>query len=161
MTPLDVKSKEEWEKILDGFAQETKMTACLMNKDGGPLFCRVDRYPLCAAVRENPQATTSICSQTNMAMLAVVGKTGKPEVDLCEAGLLRVVVPILHDGEMIGQITACGVAAEDEEVDTFRVSKELDISEEKAEELLKSTPMGNEEELQEMADRLFDRLNAQ
>lgn len=160
MTPLDVNGKEEWEEILDGFARDTNMTACLMDKDGGMLFCRVERYPLCAAVRGNPDATTSICSQTNMAMLAVVGKTNKPEVDMCEAGLLRVVVPVLHNGEMIGQVTACGVASKDEEADTFRVSKELDISEEKAKELLRSTPFGTEEGLQNAAARLFEQLSS-
>ena len=118
----------------------------------------MDRFPLCAAIRENPDATTAICSQTNMAMLSVVGKTKKPEVDMCEAGLLRIVVPVLHDGEMIGQVTACGVASEEEEADTFRVSKELGVSEEKAEELLKSTPSGSEEDLQNLAARLFDQL---
>jgi ligand-binding sensor protein len=160
MTPLDVNSKEEWEKILDGFARDTNMTACLADKDGGVLFCRMARYPLCAAVRENPDATTAICSQTNMAMLAEVRQTKKPEVDMCDVGLFRIVVPVLHDGEMIGQVTACGVASEDEEVDTFRVSKELDISEEKAEDLLRSTPFGSEEELENLAARLFDQLSS-
>lgn len=160
MTPLDVKSKEEWEKILDGFARDCNMTACLTDKGGGVILCRMDRYPLCTAVRENPQALTAICSQTNMGMLAVVSKTGKPEVDLCEVGLLRVAVPILHNGEMIGQVTACGVASTEEEADTFRVSKELDMTEEKAEELLKSTPSGSEEELEKVGARLFEQVNA-
>lgn len=161
MTPLDLKNKEEWETILEGFARDTNMTACLTDADGAILACCADRYPLCAAVRSKSDAIMSVCSQTNVAMLSVIKKTLKPEVDMCEAALLRVVVPVLHDGEFIGQVTACGVASEDEEADTFRVSKELDIPEEKAKELLQSTPFGSEEELKRVADELFDRLGSQ
>jgi ligand-binding sensor protein len=115
---------------------------------------------LCAAVRENEKALTFICSQTNTAMLAVIRKTLRPAVDLCEAGLIRVVVPIVKDGSLIGQVTACGLASDEEETNSFLVSKELGISEEEATELAQTTPLGSEEELQEICARLFDELTA-
>jgi ligand-binding sensor protein len=158
MTPLDLKTKEEWEKILDRFSGDTKMTACLTDKTGKQLLCVSDRYPLCAAVRENKEALTFICSQTNTAMLAVVGKTHQPEVDVCEAGLIRVVVPIFQDGALVGQVTACGLASDDEELNSFLVGKELGIPEEKVLDLAQATPLGSEEELEQVCARLFDEL---
>lgn len=160
MTPLDLKTKEEWQEILDRFATETKMTAALTDNTGKQLISMEGRYPLCAAVRQNEKALTFICSQTNTAMLAVVAKTLRPEFDLCEAGLIRVVVPIVKDGSLVGQVTACGLASDEEEPNSFLVSKELGISEEKAIELAQSTPLGSEEELQEKCARLSDELTA-
>ncbi|MFC1834510.1 PocR ligand-binding domain-containing protein [Thermodesulfobacteriota bacterium] len=159
MTPLDIKSEEEWKEIVDRFAGDVKMTACLTDESGNQLFCCGDRFPLCASVRGDKEALTFICAQTNTAMLAVVGKRLQPEVDLCEAGLIRIVVPIVRNDTLIGQVTACGLASHDDEPDAFLVSKQLDISEEKVAGLAKSTPFGSEEELAQIGARLFDELN--
>jgi ligand-binding sensor protein len=159
MTPLDLKTKEEWEGILTRFSADTKMTASLTDDAGKILLSVNSRYPLCSAIRENPDALTFVCSQTNTAMLAVVSKTLEPVVDLCEAGLIRVVVPVLHDGSLIGQVTACGLASNEDEPDAFLVAKQLDITEEKVLELAQSTPSGSEEELEQICSRLLDEIS--
>jgi ligand-binding sensor protein len=156
---LDLKSKEEWEEILSGFSSETKMTSCLNDEAGNHIFCVSDRYPLCSTIRTNQDALTFICAQTNTAMTAVVSKTRKPEVDFCEAGLIRVVVPVVRDGAMVGQITACGLSSDDEELNAFLVSKEVGIPEDKVLELAEATPAGSEDELQELCSKLFDEVN--
>jgi ligand-binding sensor protein len=159
MNPLEFKTKEKWEEILNRFARDANMTACLTDDTGKQLICAADRYPLCAAVRETPDALMSICSQTNTAMLAVIKKTLQPEVDVCEAGLIRVVVPVVRDGVLVGQVTACGLASNDEELSSFLVAKEVAITEDKVLELAKATPFGSEEELGKLCDRLFQELN--
>ena len=159
MTPLDIKTEQEWQEILSRFSADVGMTACLTDDAGGQLFCSGDRYPLCASVREDKEALTFICAQTNTAMLAVVKKRLKPEVDLCEAGLLRLVVPLVRDETLIGQITACGLAPDDDEPDSFLVSKQLGISEEEVAKLAESTPEGSEKDLEHIGARLFDELH--
>jgi ligand-binding sensor protein len=159
MTPLDLKTKEEWEKILDRFARDAKMTACLTDETGKQLICASERFPLCGAIREDRDALTFICSQTNTAMLAVVKQTLRPEVDACEAGLIRVAIPIFRDGSLVGQVTACGLASNDEELNSFLLSKQLGIPEEEVLKLAESTPVGSEEELRHVSERLFDELS--
>lgn len=159
MTLMDLKRKEEWESILDRFSRDANMTACLIDDTGNPLLCRFDRYPLCKSIRDNQEAATFICSQINIAMLAVVKKTRRPEVDVCDAGLLRIVVPIFRDGELVGQIAACGLASKDEELGSFVVAKQLGVSEKQVTELAQSTPFASEEELQRLTASLFEELN--
>lgn len=159
MTPYELKTPKEWDAILAGFCDQVGMTACLSDAAGGQPLCHGERFPLCAAVRNNPEATTFICSQTNTAMLAVVSKTLQPEIDLCEAGLIRLVVPIVRDGKLVGQVFACGLAPGDEELDAFPIARQLGIPEEQVLELAKSTPLGSEEELRPLVDRLFQQLN--
>ncbi len=159
MTPLDLKSKEEWEAILKQFAADTKMTATLTDDAGKLLLSVGERYPLCEEIRKNEKALTFICSQTNTAMLAVVTKTLQPETDICEAGLIRLVVPVVRDGLLVGQVTACGAASNDEELNSFLVSKEAGISEERVVKLAEGTPFGSEEELAQLCSSLFNELN--
>jgi ligand-binding sensor protein len=160
MTPLDLKTKEEWEAILDRCAKEANMTACLMDRDGKLLFCRMDRFPLCKAIRENQGALTSICMKTNTTMLSAVSKTLRPEIDICEAGLLRLVVPILNGRELVGQIAACGLASKEEEIEEFLVSKELGVTEEQVAEMAQASPFGAREELEKLGSRLFEEIHS-
>jgi ligand-binding sensor protein len=160
MTPLDILTKNEWEEILDGFARKTGMTTCLGDEKGNPIQCKADRYPLCVAIRGNQESLTFICSQAATTMSAVIRKTIKPELDYCQAGLMRVAVPIVRNGETVGQIFACGVASEEEEIDASSLSKQLGISEDEVREAAKATPVGSEEEIESAAAELFHQVNA-
>jgi hypothetical protein len=93
-------------------------------------------------------------------MLAVVKRTLRPEVDVCEAGLLRVVVPIIQEGVVVGQIAACGLAPEGEEPDWFLVVKQLGIPEEQVEELARTTPFGSEDEILKLGKSLLEELSS-
>ena len=73
--------------------------------------------------------------------------------------MIRIVVPVLQDGKLKGQVFACGLAAEDEELDSFLLAKQLDLPEQEVLELAKSTPFSSIEKLKEPVDRLFRILN--
>lgn len=164
MTPMDVKTEDEWKQIIEQFAGQVAMTTCLADDAGAhPSLCHPDRYPLCAAIREDAEAATFICGKANVAMLAVARKTLRPVVDMCDAGLFRIVVPIVREGALAGLMVACGVASDDvdEELDAFLVSRQLGIPETEVEELARATPAASEEELRRQAESLFERLNRQ
>ena len=160
--PMDLETEERWKEIIGRFAGKVAMTSCLTDDAGAhPNFCYPDRYPLCAAIRENPDAATFICGRVNVAMLAVVTKTLRPGIEICDAGMLRLAVPIVRDGVLVGQVVACGLASDDEdvEIDTFGVSLQLDLPEEDVMKLTRSTPVGSEAELELHAQQLFELLN--
>ena len=161
MTPLDLFTQDEWQGILERFARKAKMAACLGDAEGKPIRCSSDRYPLCVAIRDKEESLTFICSQASATMSAVVKKTMRPELEYCQVGLMRLVVPIVRNGETIGQVFACGLASRQEEIDYHTVAKQLGISEDQVLEMAKSTPFGSEEEIESMAAELFDELNAE
>ena len=137
------------------------MTTCLTDDTGSNPRCCFERYPLCAAIRKNQAAATFICSLSNTAMLAVVRKTGRPEIDFCEAGLIRLVVPIVQDGRLMGQVFACGLASEEEEeLNSFVIARQLNMSEQAVLDLAKPTPFASMEQLKLPVDRLFRKLNS-
>ena len=108
MDVLDLKTKEEWQGILDRIAGETKMTVTLTDDKGGHvLSTEGTRCQLCSKIRDKKESLTFICSQCNTAMLEDVKETGEPVIDFCDAGLIRMAVPVLKDGVLVGQLTAC------------------------------------------------------
>ena len=154
----DLKTDAEWDALLEGFASECGMTAVLTDATGAILREHGDRFRLCTAIREHDGALAFICSQTASAMLQELRSSLQPMIDLCEAGLVRVVVPVVRDGELVGQIGACGLASADEEFDPFLVAQTLEVDEEPVMELFRDTPTRPTAELERAAQRLFREL---
>lgn len=160
MNVYDIKNESEWNAVLDALYEEVGMAASLTDPVGKMLQVRGDRYPLCAAIRANEQSLTFVCSQTNTVMLAEVKVTLEPTVDECEVGLIRLVVPLVREGELVGQITACGSIADPEDADVFLLSKQLNVDEQEAQRLLEKTPGLSVDRAQEAAERLFAELHS-
>lgn len=161
MNLLDLKSQGEWEGTLVRVAEETKMAATLTD-DRGNLILEEQgkRYPLCIKIREKDASRTFICSQTSAAMLEEAKRSLKPVIDECEAGLVRMVVPICRDGVLIGQVTACGlVAKEGVEIDPFLIAKQVGVSEGEVEDWATLTPAVSKADIQRIAARLHVELN--
>ena len=162
MNPLDLRSQEEWTGLLARVAEETGMTATLTDDKGNHILEEQgQRTPLCLKIREKKASRTFICSQTNVAMLREVKRTLKPLIDECEAGLVRMVVPVCHEGVLIGQVTACGlVAKEEEEIDPFLIAEQVGLSEGEVEDLATLTSAVSRKNVESIATRLHVELNA-
>lgn len=71
------------------------------------------------------------------------------------------VVPICRGGVLIGQVTACGLAAEeDEQIDPFLIAKQVGLSEGEVEDLATLTPAVSKGDIERIADRLHAELNS-
>ena len=161
MTPLELMSREDWTGMLARIAEETSMTATLTDDKGNHILEEQgQRYPLCLKIREQEASRTFICSQTNVAMLEEVKRTKRPLIHECEAGLVRMVVPVCREGVLIGQVTACGLATEEEEeIDPFLIAKQVGLSEGEVEDLATLTPAISKADVGRIADRLHAELN--
>ena len=95
MAPLDV-TEEQWDEMLGQFSQKTKLTACLTTSQAALIKCVGQRCPLCQEIRSKKESLTFVCAQTAAVMTATVHKTLQVETDLCQVGLVRVVVPLVR-----------------------------------------------------------------
>lgn len=160
MTPLDIQSEEKWREMLGKLVENTGMDITLTNAEGGHIVAIGDRNPICNKVRENPDSLKFICSQTAAAMTAELKIELEPMVDYCEAGLLRLAVPLVKDGALIGQITGCGLTDSREEIDPFMLSKQTGAEEGEIEELRKGVVLVEEGELLKVGEDLFKDLKS-
>jgi len=160
MEPYDLKTEKEWKEILATLSFKTKMTASLTDRKGNIIQSKGEYCPLCATIRGNKESLAFICSQTSQSMLAEVMETGKPIVDIGEAGLYRMVVPIMVRREIIGTVSVCGCAVEGEEIDEFYIAKQTGLSENEVLQLASFTPTCKQKDVKVIADQLLQTINS-
>lgn len=159
MEPLRLMAEEDWRAILRAFSSQVRMAACLTDASGNLLFCHRERPPICQAIREDDGARSAVCGHVNASMLLELERKQWPVLGICDAGLVRLAVPVLGDNELVGQVTACGLASAEEEVDCFLISKLVGLSDEQVKQLALALPVGLSRELMFLGERLHRTLN--
>ncbi len=95
---------------------------------------------LCPAIKDTDKGQSFICAPAHMNIAAQAMRSGETVIEECDAGMIKLVVPIFAGGEFVGAVGACGMRFEDSEVDAFLVNKMTDIAEERVESLAAGVP---------------------
>jgi len=90
---------------------------------------------LCPAIKATDKGQSFICAVAHMNIAAQAMQTHRPAIEECDAGLVKIVVPIFMDDMFLGAVGACGLLLDEGEVDTFLIDKITDIDEKTALEL--------------------------
>jgi ligand-binding sensor protein len=159
MDLYDVRTEQKWQEILDGLWQESGMPAVLSDSENIVLQASGNRNPLCAKIRSIENSRSFICGQTQQFMAGTAASSKKPVTDLCEAGMLKSVIPLFRDNQFIGSITVCGSSVPGEEIETFAISKSTNMNEEDISRLVGSVPESSQDIIERLAVHLFDKIN--
>ena len=130
MELTDILSKQGWvqfEKELFG-RFEINSTVYDMSGTGvtgKPRWCN----RLCPHIKANKDSLAAICSPGNQNFMAQAKKTRKPVIGECDAGLIKIAVPIIVDKEFMGIAGGCGLLYEGGKVETFLIAKTSGLSE--------------------------------
>ncbi|MGD8522984.1 MAG: PocR ligand-binding domain-containing protein [Desulfobacterales bacterium] len=95
---------------------------------------------LCPEIKATDKGQSFICAPAHMNIAAQAMRTRRPAIEECDAGLVKLVVPIFVNNDFVGAVGACGFILEDGEVDSFLVNKMTDIEEDKVNSLSEGTP---------------------
>lgn len=90
---------------------------------------------LCPEIKATDKGQSFICAPAHMNIATLAMRSKQPVIEECDAGLLKLIVPIFLDDEYVGTVGACGFLLDDGEVDGFLVNKMTDINEDKVEGL--------------------------
>ena len=90
---------------------------------------------LCPEIKATDKGQSFICAPAHMNIATLAMRSKQPVIEECDAGMLKLVVPIFFDDQFVGAVGACGYLLDDGEVDSFLVNKMTDISEDKVERL--------------------------
>jgi len=158
MSVYDIKSKEEWQKILDDLCEESGMPTALVDKKSVVLQVSGERNPLCLKIRSNNESLAFICGQTQQFMVKKAKSTQKPVIDPCEAGMLKLLIPLFLDNEFVGSITVCGSCAPGEEIEIFAIAQSTKMNEDEIRPLVKQVAEVDQEQVTGVAQRLFQEI---
>ena len=137
MELTDLQPIEKWIELEKEIYARSGLDTSVFNTDG----IRITGHKkwanrLCPVIKANPKGQTFICSAAHQNIAAQAQKTKKPVIEECDAGMLKIVVPIFVDDEFIGAVGGCGLLLGDEgEVETFLIGKTIEMDEGELEKL--------------------------
>lgn len=159
MQMTDILSKEAWQALEQEIHERFGLNARVYDDKGftftGHLtWCN----RICPAIKAKPSGVSAICSVAHMAMAAEAKASGGPVVGECDAGLLKVCVPVMKDGALVGVVGGCGRLLDEGEVDTFMVEKSAGIPEDEVLELSSGLTVMSTAEAEALAEELKTRV---
>jgi ligand-binding sensor protein len=127
---------EQWMALEEMINQRFAVDANIFDTDGYRISSVKNWVnKLCPAIKDTDKGQSFICAVAHMNLAEQARQTGQPVLEECDAGLAKIVVPIILNEQFIGSAGACGILIDDGEVDTFLVNKMTDIPESRAEKL--------------------------
>jgi ligand-binding sensor protein len=113
---------------------------------------------LCPAIKDTDKGQSFICATAHMNISAMAKNRKEPVLEECDAGLIKLVVPIFINDEFAGAVGACGHILDEGEVDTFLINKITEIEEETIEDLSKDIPYITAEKANDLTRFIEEKL---
>jgi len=131
MELTDLLPLEKWKELEKEITCRSRLDANIFNIDG----IRITDYKnwanrLCPAIKATDKGQSYICAVAHMNLSAQAKQTQEGLVEECDAGLVKIIVPIFKKDEFLGAVGACGFLLDDGEVDSFLVNMTTGIDEE-------------------------------
>ena len=113
---------------------------------------------LCPEIKATDKGQSFICAPAHMNIAAQAMRTRQPAIEECDAGLVKLVVPIIANNDFVGAVGACGFLLEDGEVDDFLINKMTDIEEDRVNRLSEGIPTITAEKTASLGDTISQRV---
>ena len=153
MKLTDIAPLEDWARIENESFEKFGMQSSVFNVDGVRITDTKNwSNRICPAIKATDKGQTFICATAHMNMANEAKQTRKPVVEECDAGLLKIVVPIFAGDKFVGAAGGCGILMEGGEVDSFAVNKIVELEEDKVLELSEGVPVITRETAEAMCD---------
>ena len=136
MELTDLLPIEKWTALENELHEASGLEVSVFNPEGLRITDNkgwVNR--LCPVIKAHDKGQAFICAVAHMNIAAEAARKKAPVIEECDAGLIKLVVPIIVHEAVIGSIGACGLLGEDGEVDTFMVNRTIGIEEEELDSL--------------------------
>ena len=160
MRLTDIIPSEKWMELEKKVHEKSGLDSNVFDTNG----YRITEYKqwanrLCPVVKDSDKGQSFICAVAHMNIAAIAMNTCEPVIEECDAGLVKLVVPIYYNDEFVGALGACGLLLDDGEVDLFMVNKTIGLDESKIETLSNDIKNVTTEELESLADYIKSEID--
>ncbi len=160
MELLDLCPLATWAALEDDILKRSGLNPAVYNIHG----VRINdnkRFPnqLCPEIKATSKGQAFICATAHMNLANMAKQTGEPVIEECDAGMLKLVVPIIVEGEFLGTVGGCGTLLDDGEVDEFLVNKITELDEDRIEFLSEGIPTISSQKVEALAAYIKTRID--
>lgn len=136
MKLTDIYPLDKWIELEEELSNRSGLSANVFDTDG----IRISDFHmwpnrLCPAIKGTDKGQSFICAVAHMNLAEQAKQSGESVIEECDAGLVKILVPVFVNSDFIGAVGACGLILDDGEVESFLVNKITEIDEEKVERL--------------------------
>jgi ligand-binding sensor protein len=162
MTTLtDLMPIEAWKELENEIHTMSGLDANIFNPEG----VRISDFKewinrLCPEIKATDKGQSFICAVAHMNVAEQARQQNSSIIEECDAGLVKMVVPIILKGEFLGAAGACGAILDDGEVDTFLIEKIAGIEESKTEPLITDIKQITREQAQKVVKFIEERIDS-
>ena len=157
MTLTDRIAEEDLKLLQQELHDKYGMNADVMDADGHKLYGATWGNELCPALHHDDKGFGAICVPAGQ-MFVHLAKQGEPFAEFCDGNMMRVSVPVVVDGEVVGSIGGCGLAPADDEVDEFTIGMMSGLEEDDISAKAATVRHASEERVQEIIGFITERI---
>ena len=159
MTLTDLLTLDQWKDFEREIHERFTLNAAVIDEKG----VRITDYvnwgnSLCERIKTDPKGLAAICAPTGQHCAKRMLETKVSFIEECEAGMLKILVPVRTNGTLLGAVGGCGTVAEDGEVETFLVAKSMEVDEEPILDLARQVPFMSRNKAEEAVSWIESRL---
>ena len=160
MKLTDILPLEKWIELENKIMEKSNSCANVYDPDGFKII-KDKKWPnqLCSAINHDKNGQTAICAPAHQNLAALAKKTGKGIAEECDAGIVKIVVPIFVKDEFAGSVGCCGLMFEDGEVESFLINKIMGMDDDEIESLSREASVISEKEAREIIDFIYEQLD--
>ena len=152
MQLTDLQPLEEWLALEEAIHERSGMRASVYDTEGvGITGQSKHANELCPEIRATGKGQTYICAVAHQNMAAMAQNSRTPIIEECDAGMIKIVVPIFAGDKFVGAAGGCGLLMEDGEVDDFMINKTTDLPEDRILELAEKVGAITRQEAENLA----------
>jgi len=161
MDPTDLQPMEKWIELENEIYTRTGLDASVFDPDGIRITGNKNwANQLCPVIKANPKGQTFVCSAAHQNIAAQAEQTKKPVIEECDAGMLKIVVPVYLNDQFIGAVGGCGLLlGEDGEIETFLLGKTLEMDENELEVLAEGIGSLTRQQAEETCEFIVNYLD--
>jgi len=161
MQLTDIQPMDKWIELEKKIVEKYGIQSVTFDAEGARITDYVKwSNRICPVIKSSEKGGPFICAVAHMNMAAQAQKTRKPVVQECDAGILKIVVPIFVNDEFVGTAGGCGRLPADGKLDTFMINKTIGIDEKKIEGLIDDIGSMTAESAQECAAFVENELTS-
>ena len=136
MELTDIAPVETWAQIEKESFEKFNLQSSVFNTNGVRIT-GTNKWAnrVCPEIKAIDKGQSFICATAHMNLANQAEQSKKPVIEECDAGMVKMVVPIFVEDQFIGTAGGCGLLLEDGEVDSFAINKITDIDEAHIEKL--------------------------
>ena len=161
MKLTDLAALDKWIEIEKDIHQKSGLDVNVFDTKG----YRISEFKhwanrLCPEIKATDKGQSFICAPAHMNIATLAMRSRQAVVEECDAGMLKLVVPIFANDEYVGAIGACGFLLDDGEVDTFLVNKMADLNADKVERLTEGIPVITAEKAEILSQYITNQISS-